>query len=71
MAKGQVATMQGQVATGDPDPVENSPKDLPYCLIPATDVGKDGTKRYRTAGLWTPLAEGVERKDISRRFALR
>ena len=34
VAKGQVATKQGQVATGDPDPVENSTKDLLYHLTP-------------------------------------
>ena len=68
MAKGQVATMQEQ-ATGDPDPVENSTKDLLYCLTPATDVGKGDTKRHRTARLWMLPAEGVERKDIMRRFA--
>ena len=68
VAKGQAATMQGQ-ATGDPDPVENSTKDLLYCLTPATDVGKEDTKRHRTARLWMLHAEGVERKDIMRRFA--
>ena len=60
--------MQGQ-AMGDPDPVENSTKDLLYCLTPATDVGKEDTKRHKTARLWTLHAEGVERKDIMRRFA--
>ena len=68
VAKGQAATMQGQV-TGDPDPVENSTKDLLYCLTPATDVGKEDTKGHRTARLWTLPAEGVERKDIIKRFA--
>ena len=38
--KGQAATKQGQAATGDPDLVENSTKDLLYHLTPATDVGK-------------------------------
>ena len=66
-AQGQVATMQRQ-ATGDPDPVENSTKGLLYHLTPATDVGKEDTKRHRTAKLWTLHAEGVERKDIMRRF---
>ena len=70
-AKGQAATKQGQVATGDPDPVENSTKGLLYCLTPATDVGRGDTKRHRTARLWMPLAEGVERKDIMRKFAYR
>ena len=68
VAQGQVATMQGQ-ATGDPDPVENSTKDLLYHQTPATDVGKEDTKRHRTAKLWKQHAEGVERKDIMRRFA--
>ena len=35
-AKGQADT-KGQVATGDPDLVENPTKDLLYCLTPATD----------------------------------
>ena len=69
VAKGQAATKQGQVATGDPDPVENSTKDLLYHLTPATDVGREDTKRHRTARLWMLHAEGVERKDIMRRFA--
>ena len=70
-AKGQAATKQGQVATGDPDPVENSTKDLLYHLTPTTDVGRGDTKRHRTARLWTLDAEGVERKDIMRKFASR
>ena len=65
---GQAATVEGQ-AMGDPGPVENSTKDLLYCQTPATDVGKEDTKRHRTAKLWTLHAEGVERKDIMRRFA--
>ena len=69
-AKGQAAT-QGQVATGDPDPVENLTKDLLYCLTPATDVGRGDIKRHMTARLWMLLAEGVVRKDITRRFAYR
>ena len=68
-AKGQADTTQKQVATGDPDPVENSTNDLLYHLTPATDVGKGDTKRHRTARLWTLLAEGMERKDIMRKFA--
>ena len=59
---------KGQVATGDPEPVENPTKDLLYHLTPATDVGKGDTKRHRTARLWTLLAEGVERKDIMKKF---
>ena len=69
VAKGQAATKQGQTATGDPDPVENSTKDLLYHLTPATDVERGDNKRHRTARLWTLLAEGVERKDIRRKFA--
>ena len=68
LAKGQVDT-KGQVATGDPDPVENPTKYLLYHLIPAKDVGRGDTKRHRTARLWMLLAEGVERKDIMRKFA--
>ena len=65
VAQGQAATMQGQ-ATGDPDPVENSTKDLLYHQTPATDVGKEDTKRHRTAKLWMLHAEHVERKDVMR-----
>ena len=36
---------------------------------PATDVGKEDTKRHRTAKLWMQHAEDVERKDIMKRFA--
>ena len=76
LVQGQVATMQGQVAqgqaaTGDPDLVENSTKDLHCCQTPATDVGKEDTKRHRTAKLWMQHAEDVERKDIMKRFASR
>ena len=67
LVQGQVA--KGQPATGDPDLEDNSTKYLLYCLIPATDVGKGDTKRHRTARLWTLHVEGVERKDITRRFA--
>ena len=42
-AQGQAATIQGQ-ATGDPDPVENSTKDLLYCQTPATDVERKTPK---------------------------
>ena len=70
VAQGQAVTMQGQ-ATGDPDPVENSTKDLLYHQTPATDVGKEDTKRHRTAKLWTLHAEDVAKKDIMRRFASR
>ena len=59
----------GASSQGDPDPVENPTKDLLYCLTPAIDVGRGDTKRHRTARLWMPLAEGVERKDIMRKFA--
>ena len=69
-AKGQAAT-KGQVATGDPDPVGNRTNDLLSHLTPATDVGRGNTTRHRTARLWTLLAEGVARKDITKRFACR
>ena len=69
VAKGQAATKQGQVATGDSDPVENPTKDLLYCLTPATDMGRGNTKKHRTARLWMLLAEGVAKKDIMRKFA--
>ena len=67
--QGQLAT-KGQVATGDPNPVENQANDLSH-LTPATDVGRGNTTRHRTARLWTLLAEGVARKDITKRFACR
>ena len=67
VAQGQVA--QGQAATGDPGPVENSTKDIHCHQTPATDVGKEDTKRHRTAKLWKQCAEGVVRKDIMRKFA--
>ena len=62
---------KGQVATGDPDPVENQANDLLSHLTPATDVGRGNTTRHRTASLWMLLAEGVARKDIMRKFAYR
>ena len=37
----------------------------------ATDVGKAGTKRCRTAKLWTQCAGAVERKDTFKRCASR
>ena len=69
LVQGQAA--QGQVAAGDPGPVENSTKDLHCHQTPATDVGKEDTKRHRTAKLWMQHAEDVERKDIMKRFASR
>ena len=69
VAQGQAA--QGQAATGDPGPVENSTKDLHCHQTPATDVGKENTKRHRTAKLWMQHAEDVERKDIMKKFASR
>ena len=60
---------KGQVATGDPDLMEDPAKDLLYHLTPATDVGRGDTKRHRTARVWMLLAESVERKDTMRRFA--
>ena len=68
-SQGAGSHKQGQAATGDPDLVENSTKDLLYHLTPATDVGRGDTKRHRTARLWMLHAEGVERKDIMRKFA--
>ena len=67
--QGQLA--KGQVATGDPDPVVNQPNNLLSCLTPATDVGKGNITRHRTARLWMLLAEGVARKDTTKRFACR
>ena len=59
------------MATGDPNPVENLANNLLYHLTPATDVGRGDTTRHRTAKLWMLLADGVERKDIMKRFAYR
>ena len=70
VAQGQAATMQEQ-ATGDPDPVENSTKDLLYCQTPATDVGKEDTKRHRTAKLWTLHAEGCGKKGHYEKVCLK
>ena len=50
---------------------EKATKDLHYHWTLATDVGKEDTKRHRTAKLWTKHAEYVERKDIMKRFASR
>ena len=67
-AKGQVVT-KGQVATGDP--VANHTDDLLSRLTPATDVGRGNIARHRTARPWTLLAEGVAKRDITKRFACR
>ena len=67
-AKGQVVT-KGQVATGDP--VANHTNDLLSHLTPATNVGRGNITRHRTARLWMLLAEGVAKRDITKRFACR
>ena len=66
----QGQAVQGQVATGAPNPVEKA-KSLHFLQTPATDVGKADTKKHRTAKLWMQHAEDVERKDTMRRFASR
>ena len=70
LVQGRVATVQEQ-ATGDPGPVEKATKDLHYCRTLAIDVGKEDTKRHRTAKLWTQCVEDVERKDTMIKFASR
>ena len=60
---------KGQVATGDP--VANHTNDLLSHLTPATDVGRGNITRHRTAKLWMLLAEGVAKRDITKRFACR
>ena len=40
-------------------------------LTPATNVGKGNITRHRTARLWMLLAEGVARRDITKRFVCR
>ena len=62
--------MQGQVATGAPNPVEKA-RSLHFLQTLATDVGKADTKKHRTAKLWMQHAEAVERKDTLRRFVSR
>ena len=69
LMQGQAA--QGQAAIGAPGPVEKATKDLHCHQTLATDVGKEDTKRHRTAKLWKQCAEGVERKDTMRKFASR
>ena len=61
------AVTKGQVATGDP--VANHTNDLLSHLTPATDMGRGNIARHRTARLWTLLAEGVAKGDITKRFA--
>ena len=60
---------KGQVATGDP--VANHTNDLLSHLTPATDVGRGNIARHRTARLWMLLAEGVAKRDITKRFVCR
>ena len=67
----KVKVTKGQVATGDPDLVANQTNDLLFRLTPATNVGKGNITRHRTVRLWMLLAEGVARKDITKRFAWR
>ena len=66
----QGQAVQGQAATGAPNPVEKA-NSLHFLWTPATDVGKADTKKHRTAKLWMQHAEDVERKDTLRRFASR
>ena len=61
---------KGQVATGDPDPVENEANDLLSHLTPATDVGKGNITRHRTARLWMLLAEGCGKKGHYKKVCL-
>ena len=51
------------------DPVANHTNDLLSHLTPATDVGRGNIARHRTARLWTLLAEGVAKRDITKRSA--
>ena len=69
-ATGQRAAQvtKGQVATGDP--VANYLNDLLSCLTPATDVGRGNIARHRTARLWMLLAEGVAKRDITKKVWL-
>ena len=53
------------------DPVANHTNDLLSRLTPATDVGRGDITRHRTARLWMLLAEGVAKRDITKRFACR
>ena len=56
-----MATVQGQVATGAPNPVEKA-KSLHFLQTPATDVGKADTKKHRTAKLWDTTCRGCGKK---------
>ena len=62
LVQGRVATVQRQVATGASNPVEKA-KSLHFLRTPATDVGKEDTKKHRTAKLWMQHAEDVVRNE--------
>ena len=68
--RGQVATVQGQ-ATGAPDPVEKATKDLHYCQTLATDVGKEDTKRHRTANAVDTTCRGCGKKGHYEKVCLK
>ena len=60
-AKGQADTKE-QVATGDPDPVENPTKDLLYCLTPATDVERGRHQKAQDCKAVDATCRGCGRK---------
>ena len=67
---GRQLQKQGQVATGDPDAVENSTKDLLYHLTPATDVGRGDTKRHRTCKAVDTTCRGCGKKGHYKKVCL-
>ena len=71
MAKGQVATIQGKTATGDPGPVENSTKDLLYCLTPATDMGKGDTQKAQDCKAVDATCRGCGKKGHYEKVCLK
>ena len=66
LVQGQV--VQGQAATGAPNPVEKAKSLL---QTPDTDVGKADTKNHRTAKLWTQHAEECGKKGHYEKVCLK
>ena len=70
LVQGQVATVQGQAATGAPDPVKKV-KSLHFLQTPATDVGKADTKKHRTAKLVDATCRGCGKKGLYEKVCLK
>ena len=58
-------------ATGDPDLVENSTKDLLYCQTPATDVGKEDTERAQDCKAVDATCRGCGKKGHYEKVCLK